>query len=46
MPSAKKPAAVCDFPSRVLSDFDYMADWTIPRHDRLRFDIMSGKINE
>nr|DAU56379.1 MAG TPA: hypothetical protein [Caudoviricetes sp.] len=23
-----------------------MADWTIPRHDRLRFDIMSGKINE
>lgn len=46
MPSAKKPAAVCDFLSRALSDFGYMADWTIPRHDQLRFDIMSGKINE
>lgn len=45
MPSAKKPA-VCDFLSRALSDFGYMADWTIPRHGQLRFDIMSGKINE
>ena len=45
MPSAKKPA-VCDFLSRALSDFGYMADWTIPRHDQLSFDIMSGKINE